>query len=112
MYKDKTICVVVPAYNEEKLIGSVLDAMPEYVDTVIVVNDGSTDRTASIAKEKGAIVLTHNKNRGVGAAFRSGVTKGLELHTDIMVNIDADGQFNPQDIYKLIEPILTGGWIL
>ncbi|MFX0210220.1 MAG: glycosyltransferase family 2 protein [Candidatus Hodarchaeota archaeon] len=108
MYKDKTICVVVPAYNEEKLIGTVLDAMPDYVDNVIVVNDGSTDKTANIAKEKGVIVITHDKNRGVGAAFRSGVAKGLELNTDIMVNIDADGQFNPRDIHKLIEPIIEG----
>jgi glycosyltransferase involved in cell wall biosynthesis len=106
MYRDKKICVVVPAYNEEKLIGSVLDSMPDFVDTIVVVNDGSTDETSNIAQAKGALIVTHSKNRGVGAAFHSGINKALELTVDIMVTIDADGQFDPQDIYKLIDPII------
>ena len=106
MYKDKRICVVVPAYNEEKLIGSVLDRIPDFVDTLVVVNDGSTDETPNIARAKGALVVTHNINRGVGVAFHTGVNKALELTADIMVTIDADGQFDPQDIYKLIDPII------
>jgi glycosyltransferase involved in cell wall biosynthesis len=108
MYRDQRICVVMPAYNEEKLIGGVLDRIPDYVDTVIVVNDGSTDETPNIARERGALVVTHNMNRGVGAAFHTGVDKALELGADIMVTIDADGQFNPSDISKLVDPIVDG----
>jgi glycosyltransferase involved in cell wall biosynthesis len=108
MYREKKICVVVPAYNEEKLIGGVLDRIPDYVDTIVVVNDSSTDETPNIAQAKGALVVTHNINRGVGAAFHTGVDKALELATDIMVTIDADGQFDPKDINKLIDPIIDG----
>ena len=106
MYRDQRICVVMPAYNEAKLVGAVLDRIPDYVDTVLVVNDGSTDETPNIARERGALVVTHNMNRGVGAAFHTGVDKALELGTDIMVTIDADGQFNPSDINKLVDPII------
>jgi len=106
MYKDKIVCVVVPAYNEEESIGNVLDALPEYVDHVIVVDDGSTDETAKIAHEKHAFVLGHKRNKGVGAAFHTGVKKSLEFKTDVLVNIDADGQFDPKDIAQLIEPIM------
>lgn len=106
MFKDNKISVVIPAYNEEKSIGQVISTIPNFVDYIIVVNDGSTDKTVEIAKEKGAILTTHPANKGVGAAFRSGVKKVLELDSDIMVNMDADGQFNSEDITKLIEPII------
>jgi glycosyltransferase involved in cell wall biosynthesis len=108
MYRDQRICVVMPAFNEEKLIESVLDRIPDYVDTIVVVNDGSTDETPNIAKARGALVVTHNKNRGVGAAFHTGVDKALELTADIMATIDADGQFDPRDINRLIDPIIDG----
>lgn len=107
MYKNNKIVVVIPAYNEEKTIGRVLNNIPDFVDNIIVVNDGSTDKTAEVAKEMGSIVLNHRKNIGVGASFHSGLRKALELSPDIMVNIDADGQFNPKDITKLIEPIIS-----
>jgi len=86
----------------------VLESIPGYVDNVIVVDDGSTDRTSEVASEKGAIVVKHYMNRGVGIAFRTGVIKALGMDTDIMVNLDADGQFNPQDISTLIRPIIDG----
>jgi len=106
MLNNKTIAVVVPAFNEEQQIGKVLDAMPDFVDKIIVIDDGSEDRTAAIAEEKKAIVISHNKNKGVGAAFNTGVNKVLKLDMDIMVNIDADGQFDPNDIEKLLAPII------
>ena len=108
MYRDQKICVVMPAFNEEKLIGGVLDRMPDYVDTIVVVDDGSTDETPHIAQAKGALVVTHNMNRGVGAAFHTGVNKALGLNADVMVTIDADGQFDPRDINKLVDPIIDG----
>lgn len=106
MLSNKTIAVVIPALNEEKQIGEVIEAIPGFVDHIIVVDDGSTDHTADIARGKGASIVSHKYNRGVGAAFISGVKRFLELQLDIMVNIDADGQFNPADIEKLIRPIL------
>jgi glycosyltransferase involved in cell wall biosynthesis len=98
----------MPAFNEEKLIGGVLDRIPDYVDTIVVVDDGSTDETPHIARAKDDLVVTHNINRGVGAAFQTGVDKALELNADIMVTIDADGQFDPKDINQLIDPISDG----
>ena len=80
--------------------------MPTYVDCVLVVNDGSTDRTAEIAKSHGAIVVSHITNRGVGASLQTGISRALESGCDILVNIDADNQFNPADIEKLINPIV------
>lgn len=108
MYKGHKICVVIPAYNEERLIGGVIDKIPEYVDHVVVIDDGSTDATAKVARDKGAIVVSHRKNRGVGAAFQTAVQKTLELKSDVMVNVDADGQFDPGDIWILIDPIIDG----
>ena len=108
MYQEYKICVVIPALNEEASIGKVIDNIPEYVDHVIVINDGSTDRTQEIAEEKGAIVVRHKENKGLGTAFKSGVQKALELNVDIMVNMDADGQFNPADITNLARPIIEG----
>ncbi|MGM0649658.1 MAG: glycosyltransferase family 2 protein [Bacteroidota bacterium] len=107
MLKNKTITVVVPAYNEELQIQKVIDSMPDFVDKVFVVNDGSQDKTAEIASGAGAVVLTHKENRGVGFAFKTGVDAVLEEGSDIMVNIDADGQFNPKDIIKLVTPIIN-----
>jgi len=105
MYKNKKIAVVIPAYNEEKDIGQVIDRIPDYIDKIIVIDDGSNDQTASISKNKGAVVISHFKNKGVGAAFNTGVKEILKLKIDIMINIDADNQFNPEDIEKLIIPI-------
>lgn len=108
MYDGQKICVILPAYNEEPSIGAVLDRIPDYVDEIVVVDDGSTDRTAEIAREKDAIVVGHSRNKGVGTAFHTGVRTALELNADVMVNMDADGQFDPRDIERLIEPIVRG----
>lgn len=109
MYKGRKVCVVIPAFNEETQIGSVLDRLPDFVDIKIVVDDGSTDGTADIARRKGALVVSHGKNKGVGAAFQTGLRKAIESSVDVMVNIDADGQFNPNDIEKLVKPIIEDG---
>jgi len=109
MYKGRNVCVVIPAFNEETQIGTVLDRLPDFIDLKIVVDDGSTDSTAEIARRKGAVIVSHEKNRGVGAAFQSGLRKAIKSNVDVMVNIDADGQFNPNDIEKLIKPIIEDG---
>jgi glycosyltransferase involved in cell wall biosynthesis len=107
MLQNKTIAVVIPAYNEEARIGRVIETIPEFVDHVLVVDDGSTDSTAEIAKKHGGKPISHKKNMGVGAAFNTGVKTILDMDdVDIMVNIDADGQFNPEDIVKLVTAII------
>jgi len=74
----------------------------------VVIDDGSTDDTAKVAAAAGARVISFGHNRGLGAAFREALSRALGLGADIIVNIDGDGQFNPQDIPKLIEPIIQG----
>ncbi|MFQ5412893.1 MAG: glycosyltransferase, partial [Phycisphaerae bacterium] len=74
MYRGKRIIALVPAYNEEAKIGRVVERTdPDLVDTLLVIDDGSTDRTADVAREKGADVLSLDKMRGVGAALRMGI---------------------------------------
>jgi glycosyltransferase involved in cell wall biosynthesis len=108
MYKDRTVAVVIPALNEGQAIGEVIDSIPPFVDAVIVIDDGSSDDTAAVARERGAEVISHGRNRGVGAAFDTGSRRVLVLRSDIMVNMDGDGQFDPSDIVKLVGPIADG----
>lgn len=108
MYKDRTVAVVIPALNEGQAIGEVIDSIPPFVDAVIVIDDGSSDDTAAVARERGAEVISHGRNRGVGAAFDTGSRRVLALRSDIMVNMDGDGQFDPSDIVKLVGPIADG----
>jgi glycosyltransferase involved in cell wall biosynthesis len=108
-----TLIVVIPALNEAKTIGSVIDRIPRNIQgiseiRIVVVNDGSTDDTEKIAHEKGAQIVSHRIPMGVGYAFQAGLQKALELGADFIVNIDADGQFNPEDIPTLLAPIMNG----
>jgi len=106
------LIINLPAFNEEEKISETIKRIPRSfagIDEVLiqVVDDGSKDRTAQAAREAGAdLVYSHKINRGIGIAFRTAVEKSLENGADIMVNIDADGQFNPQDVSKIIQPIL------
>lgn len=108
------LIVNLPAFNEEEKIGQTIKRIPRKfngIDEVLiqVVNDGSKDKTAEVSREAGAdIVVSHNTNRGIGVVFKTAVTNALENGADIMVNIDADGQFDPNDIQKLIDPVLKG----
>jgi glycosyltransferase involved in cell wall biosynthesis len=99
---------VIPAYNEELTIGSVVLCAKKYVDCVIVVDDGSTDTTSTIARAAGAVVLKHKRNLGKGAALQTGFKKANELNADIVVCLDADGQHPPTEIPSLIKPISEG----
>jgi len=100
------ITALLPAYNEEVSIGSVVLRARKYADRVIVVDDGSSDRTAEVAALAGAEVLRHERNQGKGAALRTGFEYLDE--DSIIVTIDTDGQHDPADIPRLVEPILRG----
>jgi glycosyltransferase involved in cell wall biosynthesis len=106
--------VVVPAYNEEKLIGRVLETMPAYVDKIVVVDDKSEDRTAEIvrnASEKsgGRIVLIqHDKNQGVGGAIVSGYKWARDNQMSVTAVMAGDAQMDPDDLPNLLEPVVAG----
>lgn len=113
MYRGRKIGVVVPAYNEEMLIGETLSGIPEYVDKIYVVDDGSTDRTAEIVeefakKDNRIILIRHEKNRGVGAAIVSGYKKALEDGMDIVAVMAGDNQMDPAFLPDLLDPIVEG----
>ncbi|USG99019.1 glycosyltransferase family 2 protein [Thermococcus argininiproducens] len=104
MLREKTISLIIPAYNEAKRIGSVLSKIPDFVDEIIVVDDGSKDNTSEVAKNWGAKVIRLKQNQGKGAAMKAGIN---EASGDIIVFMDADGQHNPKEIEKLIIPIIN-----
>jgi len=108
--KDKgpLFIAAIPAYNEEKTIAKVVLQARRYVDKVVVCDDGSTDLTMMIAKEMGADVIQHEKNLGKGVALRSLFEAGRKIGADIFVTLDADDQHDPNEIPKLLEPILRG----
>ena len=110
-YRDKLIGVVVPAYNEELLIGDTLAGIPEFVARIYVVNDSSTDRTQQVldyyAKHDTSIVpIRHEVNRGVGAAIVTGYTQALEEGMDIIGVMAGDNQMDPAFLTELLDPII------
>lgn len=102
------LAVVVPAYNEEKTVGEVVRSLRPAAGLVLVVDDGSTDRTAAVAAAAGGEVYRHLINRGLGAALGTGIAAAVGLDADIVVTFDADGQHKVEDIARLIEPIRLG----
>jgi len=105
------LIVTVPAQNEEKTIAQVIAGVPRNIPgitetEVIVMDDGSDDRTAEIAERAGAIVLTLTGRPGLGQVFRAGLERAMRRGADIIVNIDGDMQFNPADIRRLVVPLL------
>jgi glycosyltransferase involved in cell wall biosynthesis len=99
------LIAIIPAFNEERFIGSVVLRAKKYVDTVMVVDDGSTDMTAEIAQIAGAVVVPMDCNRGKGAALNYGFQKARELGAHAVVLLDADGQHRPEDIPAVMAPI-------
>ncbi|OEU41926.1 dolichyl-phosphate mannose synthase [Methanosarcina sp. Ant1] len=104
----QNITVVLPAYNEEVSIGSIVLLTRFYADNVIVVDDGSVDRTTEVARKAGAEVIVHEANTGKGGALKTGFAAAVDLGADIIVTMDSDGQHNPADIPKLVAPIIEG----
>ncbi len=105
------LVVIIPAFNEEKTLAAVIEEIPKKtrgIDElqVVVIDDGSSDDTAGIAKKMGAVVVQHTQNQGLAFSFRDGLSKALELGADIIVNTDADFQYNQKQIPLLVQPIL------
>ncbi len=99
------LVIGIPAFNEEKNIASVITKLKKIADKIIVCNDGSSDLTGDIAENMGAIVVSHSRNRGYGAAITSIFSKFQEMGDDILVTFDADGQHRVEDINTVTLPI-------
>src|SRR5215217_6827663 len=111
MLEGKRVAVVVPAFDEEKLIITTLASIPEYVDRVIVVDDASRDGTAAAAAGTGderVAVITHDKNRGVGAAIVTGYQRALEEGIDVTCVMAGDNQMDPDDLEAIAGPVARG----
>jgi len=103
----KSIVICIPAYNEEKNIAKLIIDSKKYSDKIIVVDDGSSDYTAKIAKELGVEVISHDRNKGKGAALNTCFKKALSYSPDVIVTLDGDGQHDPNYIPSLIKPIIN-----
>ena len=100
------ILVCIPAYNAESTIFKAVKQCQKFADLVLVINDGSSDNTASLAKDAGADVVNHKQNRGYGSAITTGLTEGLKRNAKITITFDADLQHDENDIPKLVKPII------
>jgi hypothetical protein len=108
MAKAARIVAVIPAHDEERFIGSVVIGARQYADAVVVVDDGSHDRTALVAKEAGALVVRLSQCQGKGAALNAGFQEARRLHPAVVVTLDGDAQHDPADIPRLAAPVLEG----
>jgi glycosyltransferase involved in cell wall biosynthesis len=111
VFEGKRVAVVVPAYDEEALIAATIAGIPSLVDRIVVVDDGSTDRTADRAREAGderVEVLAHDRRRGVGAAILTGYRRVLEDGIDVVAVMNGDSQMDPTDLPALVGPVARG----
>jgi len=114
MYKNNKISVVVPAYNEEKLISKKIKDVPDFVDKIIVIDDASKDKTSEIVKKEmesndRLLLINHEKNQGVGGGIASGYKWSRDNDIDIAVVMGGDAQMNPEDLPNLLDAIIEKG---
>lgn len=102
------VIAIIPAFNEEKRIENVIRKTKKYVDKVIVVDDGSKDKTSEVSRKAGAEVIRYEKNKGVGHATKIGLKRAISLKPDIMIFLDADGQHDPKYIPSFINAVKNG----
>ena len=113
MFLEKKIAVVIPAYNEEKLINKVIDTMPDYVDFLVIVDDKSLDNTVKEimdikAINKKVVILCHEHNQGVGATIATGYKWARDQQIDVTAVMAADFQMDPADLPRILEPVCKG----
>ncbi|MFW9997795.1 MAG: glycosyltransferase family 2 protein [Candidatus Odinarchaeota archaeon] len=101
-FTKKGIIIVIPAFNEAETIDKVIKEVQDYGDRIIVIDDGSTDGTAEIARNLGAEMIIHNRNLGLGQTMKDGINKAVEYNPDIIITIDADGQYEASEIPNLV----------
>jgi glycosyltransferase involved in cell wall biosynthesis len=101
---------IIPCYNEETTIGSIVLKLKNYVDEVLVIDDGCTDETKEIAKEGGAIVISHNKNKGKSQGIKTGFKYAIKNNFNYVITIDGDGQHNPKEIPEILKLIKNNGY--
>jgi len=109
---NEDIWVIIPAYNEGKHVGDVIDRTKKHIQNIIVVDDGSKDNTVEIAKKKGVIVLEHLLNMGKGTALKTGCEFALSKGAKIIIAVDADGQHDPVEIPNFINAVKEGNDIV
>lgn len=107
------LVVLIPAWDEEQTIGDVIGAIPRALEdidrvSIVVIDDGSEDRTVAVAQAQGAEVVSHPWHQGLAEAFKTGRQRALDLDADIVATIDADGQYDPAELPQLIAPIRAG----
>jgi glycosyltransferase involved in cell wall biosynthesis len=113
MFHGKNIAVVVPAFNEERLIAKTVGTVPELVDSIVVVDDASQDATAERAREVGdprLDLVRHERNQGVGGAILTGHRRALERGADVVVVMAGDAQMDPEYLPDLVQPIVQDGY--
>ena len=103
-----TVMAALPAYNEERMIGVIVDAVKPFVDSVIVVDDGSKDKTVETAENAGAMVFRHVDNKGYGGALQTIFKVAKKYKPDVLIILDSDGQHDPKDIPRFIKKIKEG----
>jgi glycosyltransferase involved in cell wall biosynthesis len=109
MFRGRAVAVVIPACNEADKIAATIRSVPDFVDHVIVVDDGSTDGTAALARRApGVEVIVHDRNRGVGAAITTGYARALALGVQATAVMAGDGQMDPTDLPGLLAPVVEG----
>ena len=113
MFKDKSICVVVPAYNESSQIGKVIETMPDFVDKIVVIDDASKDDTVNIVRQYqskiGKIeIIEHETNQGVGAAISAGYKWARDNDYAVTAVMAGDGQMDPAELEKIVNPVVEG----
>ncbi|MGO9145663.1 MAG: glycosyltransferase family 2 protein [Desulfomonilia bacterium] len=111
MYKDKSICVVIPAHNESQQLPKVIESMPRFVDKIVIVDDVSTDNTFEIVERykvsnNKIILLRHEKNQGCGGSLATGYKWAKDNNYDVAVRMDGDGQMDPEDLLSIITPVV------
>lgn len=114
MYKDNIVAVAVPAYHEEKLIGRVIETMPDFVDKIVIVDDCSADRTSEVVQsyiddgDSRVVLIRHEENQGVGGAIATGYIWCRDNEIDVTVVMAGDAQMNPDDLPALLDPVVNG----
>jgi glycosyltransferase involved in cell wall biosynthesis len=106
--REPRIVIVIPCLNEEQFVGDIVTRARKYADQVIVIDDGSTDHTAEAAEKAGAQVIKHEIRQGAGAATRTAFEAARRYNADALVTLDGDGQHNPDEIPRVLAPILSG----